>query len=137
MLGVLGYVGAANLSKNRYGACSMPQVPRKCNTQGVIITSSFRKRLLYIYLLCRAYDLANLSGCHQWVDKPTNNLGNNLDLFLTDVPGIVDATVSQPVGTSDHNSILVNITMLIFQGHITLTLTINWDLIESKLDLVN
>ena len=58
----------------------------------------------------RAYDLANLSGCHQLVDEPTHNLGNTLDLRLTDVPGIVDVIVSRPVGTSDHNSILVNIT---------------------------
>ena len=58
----------------------------------------------------RAYDFANLSGCHQLVDKPTHFLDNTLDLLLTDVPGIADATVSQPFGTSDHNYISVNIT---------------------------
>ena len=57
----------------------------------------------------RGYDFANLSGCHQLVDEPTHTLGNTFDLLFTDVPGIVDANVSQSVGTFDHNSILVNV----------------------------
>ena len=91
----------------------------------------------------RAYDFANLSGCHQLVDKPIHNLGNTLDLLLTDVPGIVDATVSQPVGTSDHNSILVNITTdfpvpnYSNSFKILIKSSINWDLVANKLSLIN
>ena len=91
----------------------------------------------------RAYDFANLSRCHQLVDKPTHNLGKTLDLLLTDVPGIVDATVSQPVGTSDHNSILVNITTDFPVPNysnafkILIKSSINWDLVANKLSLTN
>ena len=91
----------------------------------------------------RAYDFANLSGCHQLVDRPTHILGNTLDLLLTDVPGIVDATVSQPVGTSDHNSILVDITTdfpvpnYSNSFKILIKSSINWDLVANKLSLIN
>ena len=34
MFGVLGYIDASNLSKNRYGTCSMSEVPRKGNSSG-------------------------------------------------------------------------------------------------------
>ena len=77
------------------------------------------------------------------VDKPTHNLGNTLDLLLTDVPGIVDATVSQTVGTSDHNSILANITTdfpvpnYSNSFKILIKSSINWDLVANKLSLTN
>ena len=52
-----------------------------------------------------AYDFSNVSGCTQLVNEPTHESGNRLDLLFTDVPGIVDVSVSAPVGTSDHNSL--------------------------------
>ena len=36
VLGVLGYMDSANLSKNRHGACSMSEVPRKGNALGIV-----------------------------------------------------------------------------------------------------
>ena len=49
-----------------------------------------------------ALDFANLTDCTQLIDKPTHQRGNRLDLLLTDVPGVVDATVKPPLGSSDH-----------------------------------
>ena len=36
VLGVSGCMDAVNLSKNRHGACSMSEVPRKGNALGIV-----------------------------------------------------------------------------------------------------
>ena len=50
-----------------------------------------------------ALDFANLSDCVQLIDVPTHTSDNCLDLLLTDVPGVVDAVVNPPLGSSDHS----------------------------------
>ena len=62
---------------------------------------------------------------------------------MTDVPGIVDDTVSQRIGTPDHNSILVNITTDFPVSNYTKSLriliksSISWDLIASEQNLID
>ena len=70
-------------------------------------------------------------------------LMNTLNLLLTDFPGIFYATVSQPVGTSDHNSGLVNVTADFHMPNYSKSMKnsiksrINWDMMASKLNLIN
>ena len=52
-----------------------------------------------------ALDFANLTNCEQLIVEPTHIRGNRLDLLLTDVPGVVDASVKPPLGNSDHSVI--------------------------------
>jgi hypothetical protein len=49
-----------------------------------------------------ALDFCSLSGCSQLIDSPTHEAGNCLDLVMTDVPDVVNASVGTPLGTSDH-----------------------------------
>lgn len=55
-------------------------------------------------------DFSTSSGCQQLVAEPTHIHGNPLDLVLTDVTGVVNVLVVPPVGTSDHSSLLLNLT---------------------------
>ena len=52
-----------------------------------------------------ALDFSNLSGCTQLVSGPTHNSGNHLDLLLSDVPDVVEVSISPPIGKSDHSAI--------------------------------
>ena len=59
----------------------------------------------------RAYDFACESGCEQVIREPTHSSGNCLDLVFTDSPGVITSTVDPPVGTSDHCTIFITISM--------------------------
>lgn len=52
-----------------------------------------------------ALDYSNLSGCEHLIHGPTHSSGNCLDLALTDIPGVVMASVLAPIGTFDRNAI--------------------------------
>ena len=54
-------------------------------------------------------DFATSSSCQQLVAGPTYSAGKPLDLFLTDVPGVVSIVVSPPVGRSDHSLLLLSL----------------------------
>ena len=56
-----------------------------------------------------ALNFSNLSGCEQLVHQPTHSSGNCLDLVYTDVPGIVNARVVAPIGSSDHSFLSVKV----------------------------
>lgn len=51
-----------------------------------------------------AYDFSCHSGC-KLVEGPTHFSGNRLDLFFTDIRGLINASVGTPTGSSDHSSI--------------------------------
>ena len=80
-----------------------------------------------------ALDFSNLSGCEQLIRGPTHNSGNCLDLILTDVPGVVEASVLAPIGTSDHNSISCKICLdttvpdITISRRVYLKSHVNWD----------
>ena len=59
----------------------------------------------------RAYDFACESGCEQVIKEATHSSGNCLDLVFTDSPGVISSTVDPPVGSSDHCTISLTITI--------------------------
>ena len=58
-----------------------------------------------------ALDFATISGCDQLVIDPTHARGWTLNLLMTDVPGLVQITVVAPLGTSNHSSLSIAISM--------------------------
>ena len=56
----------------------------------------------------RALDFSSESGCEQIIHKPTNRSGNCLDYLFTDSPGVIDASVGTPIGTSGHCNLCHN-----------------------------
>ena len=58
-----------------------------------------------------ALDFATISGCDQLVIGPTHARGGTLDLLMTDVPDLVRVAVVAPLGSSDHSSLLIAISM--------------------------
>ena len=58
-----------------------------------------------------ALDFATVSGCDQLVIGPTHARGGTLDLLMTDVPDLVRLAVVAPLGTSDHLSLSIAISM--------------------------
>ena len=62
-----------------------------------------------------AFDFATVSGCNQLVVGPTHVRGGTLDLLMTDVPDLVRVAVVEPIGYSDHSSLLAVISMESFR----------------------
>ena len=60
-----------------------------------------------------ALDFATVSGCDQLVIGPTHARGGTLDLLMTDVPDLVRAAVVAPLGSSDHSSLSIAMSMVI------------------------
>ena len=58
-----------------------------------------------------ALDFATVSGCDQLVFGPTCARGGTLDLLMTDVPDVVRVAVVTPLGSSDHSSLSIAISM--------------------------
>ena len=58
-----------------------------------------------------ALDFAIVSGCDQLVIGPTHALGGTLDLLMTDVPALVRVAVVAPLGSSDHSTLSIAISM--------------------------
>ena len=58
-----------------------------------------------------ALDFATVSGCDQLVIGQTHARGGTLDLLMTDVPDIAHVAVVAPLGSSDHSSLLIAISM--------------------------
>ena len=58
-----------------------------------------------------ALDFATASGCDQLVIGPTHARGGTLDLLMSDVPDLVQVTVVEPLGSSDHSSLSTAISM--------------------------
>ena len=58
-----------------------------------------------------ALDFATVSGCDQLMIGPTHARGGTLDLLMTDVPDLVRVAVVAPVGSSDHSSLSIAISM--------------------------
>ena len=58
-----------------------------------------------------ALDFATVSGCDQLVIDPIHARGENLDLLMTDVPDLVRVSVVAPLGSSDHLSLSIAISM--------------------------
>ena len=58
-----------------------------------------------------ALDFATVSGCDQLVIDPTHTRGATLDLRMTDVPDLVWVAVVAPLGSSDHSSLSIAISM--------------------------
>ena len=52
-----------------------------------------------------------MSGCDQQVIGPTHARGGTLDLLMTDVPDLVRVAVVAPLGSSDHASLSIAISM--------------------------
>ena len=52
-----------------------------------------------------AFDFATVSGCNQLVVRLTHARGGTLDLLMTDVPDLVQVSVVEPIGNSDHSSL--------------------------------
>ena len=58
-----------------------------------------------------ALDFATVSGCDQLVIGPTHACGGSLDLLMTDVPNLVRVAIVAPLGSSDHSSLSIAISM--------------------------
>ncbi|MEL6606532.1 MAG: endonuclease/exonuclease/phosphatase family protein, partial [Cyanobacteria bacterium J06614_10] len=58
-----------------------------------------------------ALDFSVSSACEQLINEPTHKDGNILDLVFTDIPGIVEAKVSEFVGSSDHCSLSITVSV--------------------------
>ena len=58
-----------------------------------------------------ALDFATVSGRDQLVIGPTHARGGTLDLLMTDVPDLVRVAVVAPLGSSDHSSLSIEISM--------------------------
>ena len=58
-----------------------------------------------------APDFASVSGCHQLVNGPTHACGGTLDLLMTDVPDLVWVAFVAPLGSLDHSSLSIAISM--------------------------
>ena len=56
-------------------------------------------------------DFATVSGCDQLVIGPTHARGGTLDLLMTDIPDLVRVAVVAPLGSSDHSSLYIAISM--------------------------
>ena len=57
-------------------------------------------------------DFATVSGCDQLVIGPTDVRGGTIDFLMTDVPDIVWVVVVAPLGSSDHSSLTIAISMV-------------------------
>ena len=55
--------------------------------------------------------ILTLSGCDQLVIGPTHARKGTLDLLMTDVPDILRVAVVAPLGSSDHSSLSIAISM--------------------------
>ena len=58
-----------------------------------------------------ALDFATVSGCDQLVIGPTHADGGTLNLFMTNVPDLVQVAVLAPLGRSDHSTLSIVISM--------------------------
>ena len=58
-----------------------------------------------------AFDFATVSGCDQLVVGPTHARAGTLDLLMTDVPDLVRVAVVASLGSSDHPSLSVVISI--------------------------
>ena len=90
-----------------------------------------------------ALDFANLSGCVQLINEPTHQLGNCLDLLLTDVPGVVDSVVKPPLGGSDHSCISFSLKLRFIIPNVSLSRKVylksrvDWPRVNSDLLNIN
>ena len=90
-----------------------------------------------------ALDFSNLSGCEQLIQGPTHNSGNCLDIVLTNTPGVVEAAVLAPIGTSDHNSINCKICLeftipdITISRQVYLKSQVNWDNVCMDIGLIH
>ena len=58
-----------------------------------------------------ALDFDTVSGCDQLVIGPTHAREGTLDLLMTDVPDLVQVAVVAALGSSDHSSLSIAISM--------------------------
>ena len=58
-----------------------------------------------------AINFSTVSGCDQLVIGPTYAHGGTLDLLMTDVPDLVRVAVVASLGSSDHSSLSIAISM--------------------------
>ena len=58
-----------------------------------------------------ALDVPTVSGCDQLVIGPTHAHGRTLELLMTDVPDLVWVAVVAPLGSSNHSSLSIAISM--------------------------
>ena len=58
-----------------------------------------------------ALEFANAAGLDQLINESTHTSGNILDVVMTDIPGIVEAKVTTPVGNSDHCGLAIQVTI--------------------------
>ncbi|MEL7079479.1 MAG: reverse transcriptase family protein, partial [Cyanobacteria bacterium J06582_2] len=90
-----------------------------------------------------ALEFSVSSACEQLISEPTHKDGNTLDLVFTDVPAIVEAKVSEFVGTSDHCSLSISVRVnqripsATIEKRIWLKSRANWDAIEQEFAALN
>ncbi|MEL7520149.1 MAG: reverse transcriptase family protein, partial [Cyanobacteria bacterium J06553_1] len=83
------------------------------------------------------------SACEQLINEPTHKDGNILDLVFTDIPGIVEAKVSEFVGSSDHCSLSINVSVnqriprSTIEKRIWLKSRANWEAIDQDYAALN
>ena len=58
-----------------------------------------------------ALDFTTVSGCDQLVIGPTHARGGTLGLLMTEAPDLVRVAVVAPLGSSDHSSLSIGISM--------------------------
>ena len=90
-----------------------------------------------------ALEFCTSSACEQLITEPTHKNGNRLDLVFTDVPAIVNAKVSEFIGSSDHCAIemVVSVNQYIpnatIEKRIWLKSRANWDAVDEACRALN
>ena len=85
-----------------------------------------------------ALDFCTQAGCDQLVCGPTHVHGGVLDLLITDVPDLVNVSVSSPIGGSDHSSLSVVINVrqrtpdITIRKEVFLKSRVDWDAVTTS-----
>ena len=85
-----------------------------------------------------AFKFSTFAGLDQLITQPTHTSGNILDVVMTDVPGIVEAEITSPIGNSDHFGLSItvrvnqNIPDRTISKRIWLKNRANWDALRAN-----
>ena len=71
-----------------------------------------------------ALEFCTSSDCIQLIEEPTHISGNRLDLVFTDVPAIVETKVCENLGSSDHSSLRMEISVNQYVPNATIEKTV-------------
>ena len=89
-----------------------------------------------------AFDFSTVSGCDQLVIGPTHAHGGTLDFLMTDVNDLVRVAVAAPLGSSDHSSLSIAISIaqaihnLCVSRRVLLVHRVNWTVVSDEISVL-